>query len=57
MFFKQVLGLQHFFGCRLHYNLGAGAPDAKGTSRDYLTHLNAIPGEIRAVCQGYFNNG
>ena len=51
------LGLQHFIECRLHTNLGEGAPDAKGTSRDYLTHLNAIPGEIRAVHPAYFNSG
>lgn len=51
------LGLQHVFRCGLLYNLGVAPPDAKGTSRDYLTHLNVIPGEIRAVWRGYFNSG
>jgi len=50
------LSLQHVL-CGLRYNLGAASPDAKGTRQDYLTHLNAIPGEIRAVHPAYFNSG
>jgi hypothetical protein len=39
------------------YNLGAVSLGAKGTPRDYLTHINAIPGEIRAAISSYFNSG
>ena len=34
---------------RLLYNLGAALVDAKGTTRDYLTHLSRIPAQIMAV--------
>src|SRR5579863_3599889 len=34
---------------RLHYNLGADAGAAKGTTQDYLTYLSGIPVQIMAL--------
>jgi hypothetical protein len=42
---------------RLHYNLGAAPVAAKGTTRDYLTHVSAIPVQIMAVKPAFSGAG
>jgi hypothetical protein len=39
------------------YNLGGARVDAKGTTQDYLTHPNAIPGQIMALIPVFSGGG
>jgi hypothetical protein len=41
----------------LHPNLGGARVNAKGTTRDYLTHLNAIPGQKMTQNPRFFRGG
>jgi len=38
-------------------NLGGARVNAKGTTRDYLTHLNAIPGQKMTQKPRFFRGG
>jgi hypothetical protein len=41
----------------LHLNLGGARVNAKGTTRDYLTHLNGIPGQKMTQKPGFLRGG
>jgi hypothetical protein len=41
----------------LHPNLGGARVNAKGTPQDYLTHLDAIPGQKMARKPRFFRGG
>src|SRR5437763_13040431 len=50
-------GSHEGFPGRPQYNLGGALLDAKGTTRDYLTHPSPIPAEIMALYPRFSGGG